>query len=294
MSILILQLIKGAVTVLAGIGFIWLAKTIDDRRTRDFDDDRHIDDGNVAVGLRRGGLYLAMAIAFTGSLDGGHGGFFADLLQFILDGIIILLFLFAARFINDAVMMGHVDNDAECIRTFEGPNGETTTGNTALGVVEAGMFLATGFILKGSLSGSGGTLIQSLGSTILFFGLGQACLLLFGLIYEKTTDFNVRQEIKGNNIAAGIGLAGTLTALGIILMASISGPFTGWGTDIAAFLVYAVYGMVMLLVFRALIDRLILPTTNVATEVKQDRNAAALIVVECALAAVALLIASAA
>ena len=294
MGTLILQLIQGAVTVLVGVGFIWLAKVLDDKRTRDFNDDRQIDDGNVAVGLRRGGLYLAMAIAFTGALDGGTKGFFPDLLRFVLDGFTILIFLFAARFINDAVMMGHINNDDECIKEFTGPAGETTTGNTALGVVEAGMFLATGFILKGSFSGNGGTLLQSVASTILFFFLGQACLLLFGLIYEKITAFNVREEIRGNNVAAGIGLAGILTALGIVLMSSISGPFTGWGSDIAAFLVYAAYGMAMLLGFRALVDRLILPTTNLVTEVKEDRNVAALLVVECALVAVALLIAAAA
>ncbi len=45
-----------------------------------------------------------------------------------------------------------------------------------------------------------------------------------------TTPFNVRNEIKADNPAAGIGLAGILIALGIILMASLSGPFTGWKT----------------------------------------------------------------
>ena len=217
MTTLFLQLLQGAVVVLAGIAFIWLAKILDDRRTRDFDDDRQIDDGNVAVGLRRGGLYLAMAIAFTGALDGTARGFFPDLFRFLVDGIIILIFLFATRFLNDAVMMGHLDNDAECIKEFKDEQGGIVTGNTALGMVEAGMFVATGFILKGSFTGDGGTLLQSVASTILFFILGQACLLLFGLVYEKITAYNLRQEIRQNNLAAGISLAGILISLGIIL-----------------------------------------------------------------------------
>ncbi|MCP4722713.1 MAG: DUF350 domain-containing protein, partial [Desulfobacteraceae bacterium] len=93
-----------------------------------------------------------------------------------------------------------------------------------------------------------------------------------------------------NNLAAGIALGGILVALGIILMGSISGPFTGWGNDLAGFGIYTVYGMVMLLVLRSVIDRIILPTTNLATEIQEDRNIAALIVVEGAIVAVAVII----
>lgn len=282
---------QGFIFVLAGLFFIWLVKQVDDWRTHDFDDDRHIDDGNVAVGLRRGGLYLGMALGLSGALSGESGGFFLDLVQFIIDGLIITGFLFTSRFINDYIMMGHLDNDAECVREFTGPDGQKSVGNRALGMVEASMYIATGLILKGSLSGGGGTFFQSLISAVLFFILGQMVLLLFGFVYELITPFNVREEIKKDNLAAGIGLGGILMALGIILMSSISGPFTGWASDLKGFFIYTVYGIVALLIFRAVIDRLLLPTTNLATEIKQDRNVAALIVVESAIAAVALLIA---
>jgi uncharacterized membrane protein YjfL (UPF0719 family) len=272
--------------------FIWLVKQVDDWRTKDFDDDRHIDDGNVAVGLRRAGLYLGIAIALSGALSGTSGGFFQNLIQLIVDGLIITGFLFSSRFLNDYIMMGHLNNDAECIKEFTLADGRKVTGNTALGMVEASMYIATGFILKGSLTGEGGTFFQSLVSAVLFFILGQIALLAFGLIYELITPFNVRQEIKQNNLAAGIGLGGILIALGIILMGSISGPFTGWTNDIAGFGIYTVYGMAMLLIFRSVIDRILLPTTTLAIEIKEDRNVAALIVVESAIAAVAVIIAS--
>ncbi|WP_022666129.1 DUF350 domain-containing protein [Desulfospira joergensenii] len=284
-------LIQGVVFVLVGIFFIWLAKTADDWRTRDFDDDVHIDNGNLAVGLRRGGLYLGVALGLSGALGGGSSGFFLDLVHLILDGLIIIGFLFLSRFINDFIMLGHVSNDAECIREFSLPDGRKVTGNTAVGLVEASMYIATGFILKGSLSGGGGTFLQALASALLFFILGQAALLLFGLLYELITPFNVRDEIKKNNPAAGIGLGGILVALGIILMSSISGPFTGWANDLMGFLIYTAYGIVMLLIFRSLIDRILLPTTNLAVEIKEDQNTAALVVVESAIVAVALIIA---
>ncbi len=285
------SLSQGFCFALVGVFFIFLAKRLDDWRTRDFDDDRHIDDGNVAVGLRRAGLYLGIAIAMAGALSGSSSGFWLDLIQLTVDGLIITGFLFSSRFLNDLIMMGHMDNDAECIKEFTLPDGRTVTGNTALGMVEASMYIATGFILNGSLSGGGGTFFQSLVSAVVFFVLGQVVLLAFGFVYELITPFNVREEIKKNNLAAGIGLGGILIALGIILMSSLSGPFTGWGTDIAGFAIYTAFGMVLLLVFRSVMDRVLLPTTNLATEIKEDQNVAALVVVESAITAVAIIIA---
>ncbi len=64
---------QGLIYVIIGLFFIWLVKRLDDYRTKDFNDDTHIDDGNVAVGLRRAGLYLGIAIALSGAMEGlGH------------------------------------------------------------------------------------------------------------------------------------------------------------------------------------------------------------------------------
>ncbi|WP_457551709.1 DUF350 domain-containing protein [Desulfobacula sp.] len=284
-------LAQGVTYVIVGIFFIWLVKIVDDWRTKEFDDDVHIDDGNVAVGLRRAGLYLGIAIALSGAMGGASSGFFLDLIHLLVDGLIITGFMFSARFINDFIMLANINNDEECIKTFVQPDGSKCVGNRAVGMVEAGMYIATGFILHGSISGTGGTFFQGIVSSILFFILGQIVLLVVGLLYELITPFNVRKEIKDNNLAAGIGLSGILMALGIILMSSISGPFTGWANDIVSFSIYAVFGIVLLLICRAVIDKLLLPTTNIATEVIKDRNVAAMIVVASAINAVAIIIA---
>lgn len=281
----------GFVYAIVGILFVCLVKKVDDWRTQKFDDDVHIDDGNTAVGLRRAGLYLGVAIALAGPMSGVSKGFLVDLIQLLVDGTIIAGFMFSSRFINDAIMLSHVNNDEECVRVFSRPDGGQVVGNTAVGMVEASMYIATGFILNGAFSGTGGTVIQGIVSAVLFFVLGQATLLVFGYIYELITPFNVRDEIKDNNLAAGIGLGGILVALGIILMASISGPFTGWASDLIGFGIYALFGIVTLLIFSFVIDRLLLPTTDIATEVKEDRNVAALVVVESAIIAVAIIVA---
>jgi hypothetical protein len=47
----------------------------------------------------------------------------------------------------------------------------------------------------------------------------------------------------------------------------------------------------MLLIFRAVVDRILLPTTNIAVEIEQDQNVAAMVLVESAINAVAVIIA---
>jgi uncharacterized membrane protein YjfL (UPF0719 family) len=291
MAEMVASLGQGLMYVILGVFFIWLVKKVDDWRTREFDDDVEIDNGNVAVGLRRAGLYLGIAIAISGAMKGTSSGFFPDLFQLMIDGLIITGFMFSSRFVNEYMMLGKINNDQECVKIIITPEGKKITGNSAVGMVEAGMFIATGFILNGSISGIGGSFIEGIASAGLFFILGQMALLLFGFLYELTTSFNVRNEIQNNNLAAGIGLGGTLMAFGIILMASLSGPFTGWAHDILSFCLYTVYGIIMLLVFKTVIGRLLLPTTSIAMEIKEDRNVAAMIVVECAINAVAIIIA---
>jgi uncharacterized membrane protein YjfL (UPF0719 family) len=279
-SVLFMGFGKGFVFVIISVLIIGIAKFMADRRTVEFDDDAHIDDGNLAVGLRRAGLYLGIAIALSASIGGASVSFLSDVITLVADGVLILICLFSCRFINDKIMLGPINNDQECMK-----------GNAAVGVTEACMYIATGFVLNGSLSGTNSNLMESVLSTIVFFILGQLVLLIFGYLYEVITPFNVRDEIKNNNLAAGIGLGGILVALGIILRSSIEGPFTGWGDDIANFGMYALYGIIMLLIFRAIIAKMLLPTTKLSVEIVEDKNVAALLVAESAIIAVAIIIA---
>jgi uncharacterized membrane protein YjfL (UPF0719 family) len=271
---------KGFIFVIISVLIIGLAKFIADRRTTEFDDDAHIDDGNLAVGIRRAGLYLGIAIALSATIGGDSKNFLSDIITLSADGVLILICLFSCRYINDKIMLGHINNDQECMK-----------GNAAVGTVEACMYIATGFVLNGSLSGLSNTLIEGVLSTIVFFVLGQFALLVFGYLYEVITPFNVRDEIQKGNIAAGLGLGGILVALGIILRSSIEGPFTSWGIDIINFTMYAFYGIIMLLIFRIVIDKMLLPTTKLSVEITEDKNVAALLVAESAIIAVAIIIA---
>jgi uncharacterized membrane protein YjfL (UPF0719 family) len=273
---------QGAVYAVIAFLFIVATKKIDDQRTASIDDDHEIEEkSNLAVGLRRTGLYLGMAIALAGTLGGVSAGFAMDVLALVADGIVITVCLFVSRTVNDRVMLGHLEND-----------NEVKKGNVAVGLSECGMFVATGFILNGSFFGTSENIPAGIASAVVFFVAGQAVLLIGGYGYERIAPFNVREEIRNGNAAAGMALAGMLIALGVILRSSIAGPSAGWAADFVSFGAYAVYGIVLLLIFKKAADLFLLPGTSIAVEVQRDRNVAAVALTEAGIIAVAIMIGS--
>lgn len=273
---------QGAVYAVIAFVFIVIAKIIADKRTVNIDDDHEIGEkSNKAVGFRRTGLYLAYAIAFAGTLSGESIGFVNDIIALVVDGIVITLCLFICRAINDRIMLANVNNDDEALK-----------GNSAVGLTELGMYVATGLVLNGSFSGASETLANGVLSALVFFILGQAALLICGYLYELMTSFNLRDEIQKANPASGIALAGMLIALGVILRSSVAGPSAGWTADLISFGIYTLYGIILLLIFKKAVDIFLLPGTTVAVEVERDRNVAALVLTESGIIAVAIVISS--
>lgn len=262
------------------IVFAWLAKLFADWRTKDIDDDFEVrDNNNFSIGIRRAGLYLGGMIAMAGVLTGASQGFVNDVVALAAYGVLSYALLFIARMVNDAIILHGLNNDDECKNC-----------NTAVGVVEFGNYIATGLIINGCVSGSGGGMLQGIISTVVFFGIGQVVLLALSSIYEALTPFECLKEIGSNNTAASVMLAGKTIALGFILRSSVAGTSLGWSADIRSFAVSAVTGIILLLVFNKIIDKLFLPKTDLNIEIERDRNVAAVIVTQVATIGFAIII----
>jgi uncharacterized membrane protein YjfL (UPF0719 family) len=252
------------VYILICTGFTYIAWRIADWRTKEIDDLREIDDGNMAVAIRRFGLLAMFGFGFSGALSGGGAGFGQNLIVLLVDGILILVFAFACRHINDVIMMGHLDNDEHCKK-----------GNVAVGIVEAANYMATGLILWGVFAGDGSNLLNDVLSAVTWFLIGQATLLVVGWIIEAFfTGFNIRHEIKEGNAAAGVFLAGVLVPLGIIIRSNVMGPSQGFVFDVALFAVYMVFSLLLLVLFSFGVDRILLPSTTIKEVVETNHNVA--------------------
>ena len=260
--------------------FVWLARRIADARTTTIDDDDEIENqSNDAIGMRRSGFYLGGMIAMAGVLTGPTQGLLNDVMGFVVYGALSYALLFGTREINDRVLLGAIDNDDECLK-----------GNEAVGIAELGNYIATGLIINGCVSGDGGGMLAGIISTIVFFVIGQIILLALVYAYETITDFDCIPEIAKGNKAAAMMIAGKSIALGIILRSSIVGPTQGWATDIKSFALSAITGIVLLLVLNKLVDKLLLPNTNLHQEVSVDQNVAAVRITQTATIGLAIII----
>ena len=269
----------GQAVVFAAVAFafMWIAKQFLDRRVlRHYDADREIAESqNLAVSLRRAGLYLGVAIGMLGALSGGGGDFVADLLEMALEGASVVIFLFVGQSITDRVVVPGIRN-AEALRD----------GNVAVGLVELGISVATGLIAYGSFVGEGGGLL----SAVVFFALGQLALILLAIAYERITPYHVLDGVRSGNVAAGLMLGGMLLAFGFILNASLSGSFVGWVEDLTSFAASAAMGITLLLLLQWPIDRIFLPGTTLQNEIETSPNPAAVAVAVSVKVALAIVI----
>ncbi len=216
---------------------------------------------NPAVGLSVAGYFLATSIIFAGAVSGPSQGFLFDLGAVAGYSLIGILFLNLARLLMDHVTFRRISALKEIVEQK----------NCGVGSVRCGMFIATGLVAGGSVSGVGGGVLSS----VIFFVLGQAALFVFAWIYDRVTPYNLQEEIKGNNVSAGVGFGGTLIAVGIIMADAVGGDFFGWGESLLWFAEVAVLGIVVLIVVRYLMDKLVISGDDLNREIVEDRNLAA-------------------
>ncbi len=216
---------------------------------------------NFAIGITLGGYFLATAIIFIGVLRGPETNLFDDLLAVGGYSLLGIVFLNLSRLFLDKVTFRKFCNITSIVEDQ----------NCGMAAVRFGVYIATGLVAAGSLSGQGGGIVTA----IVFFVLGQACLVLFAWIYDFITPYDLQKEIETGNVAAGIAFGGTLIALGIIVMNAASGDFISWQDNLLIFVEMAALGLIFLPLLRVAMDKLVITGDDLNREIAEDRNMAA-------------------
>jgi uncharacterized membrane protein YjfL (UPF0719 family) len=230
--------------------------------------DEQIADGNMAVGFRRSGAQLGLAIAMIGVLSGSSNESFTnDLITTASYGLLAIGFMLVSLLVTDRAVLPNVKNTEQL-----------KEGNLAIGLVEFGTLIMTGIIAYASIKGDDGGLLSSL----IYFIAGQFTVVLLVLAYEKflARKFNIVKSIVDGNLSAGIYLSGKIIAYGLILQSAIVSQSASEASIISEqaieFASAAIAGMVMLYIFEALIDRFIVTATKASDIIKKDQQVAAL------------------
>lgn len=140
--------------------------------------------------------------------------------------------------------------------------------NAGTGAVVFGSLIATALVIAGAVHGEGGGPLTALA----FFALGQVVLVLWSLVYQAISKFDLHEQIEKDNVAAGTAYGLSIVGVGIVLLRAVNDDFISWSDNLAQFGYYALTGFVVLIVLRYVTDRMLLPGACLNEEIERDGN----------------------
>ncbi len=231
-----------------------LGKVVYNLLHREYDLNKEmVENDNPAVSLAVTGYYAGLVLSIGAAVVGPSAGLASDVIDILIYGILSIVLLNISSFLCDWVILAKFKVRDELLRDR----------NQGTGAVIFGVLVASGFVIFGSVSGSGGTIWTAMG----FWGLGQVLLVVAALLYNLITPFDVHKEIEKDNVAAGIAFSGALVAMGIVVGLAAEGEFISWSENVPTFISYAGIGLVSLPFLRLLTDRLLLPGVKLSDEI---------------------------
>ena len=208
---------------------------------------------NPALCLAVAGYYFGLVLAIGGALAGPTRGIVDDLIDLCIYGILAVILLNISWYICDKLILYTFNTSDELIRDQ----------NPGTGAVSAGVSIASGVIVFGSVTGTGG----NIWTAVAFWAIGQLMLIIAAWVYNRITPYNIHEQIEKDNIAAGVSFAGALISMGIVVGLAAERDFVEWSEDLPAYLFIALSGLVMLPLVRLLTDKVLLPTVKLTDEI---------------------------
>jgi uncharacterized membrane protein YjfL (UPF0719 family) len=249
-----------AIVLLAGYFIIFIiGKLLHDLLRREYKINFELTErDNPALALAMVGYYLGLVLAVGGALVGESLSLMDSLLDLAIYGLLAVVLLNISWWVIDFLILRKFSIADELIRDQ----------NQGTGAVVAGAYIASGFILFGAMSGEGGGVVTS----IVYWALGQALLVIATFVYNLITPYDIHAEIEKDNVAAGVSFGGALAGIGILIGLAGQGDFTSWRISLMDYLGVAVVGLVMLPILRFLTDKLLLPGSKLSHEIANQET----------------------
>lgn len=209
---------------------------------------------NPAVAIALVGYYLGIAIALGSVIQKTTTTWLELLSNFILYGATVIFFMFAGAWIGDRMILRQCDTAREI----------KEERNIGAAFVEAGIHIANGLILYGSLSGDTGSWLVGFSCWL----IGLAILVLVSYVYPFVTKYNVFSEIENrNNPAAGVAFAGLLIATGNIVRVAFSADFENWLLSFTDYSLTLLFCLILLIIIRWIADLILVPGVTISDEI---------------------------
>jgi uncharacterized membrane protein YjfL (UPF0719 family) len=252
-------LLTAAVLIVGFFVVFFIGKLVNDLLHREYKlDEELVEKDNAALALAVAGYYFGLVLAVGGALAGPSHGIVEDLIDLAVYGALAIVLLNVSWFLCDRLILYKFKIGEELVRDQ----------NLGTGAVSAAVSVASGFILYGSIHGEGGTIW----TVLVFWAIGQAILVLAGLVYARITSYDIHAEIEKDNVAAGVGFAGALVGVGVVIGLAGEGDFTSYSHDLPRYLGYAALGLALLPIIRFLTDLILLPGVKLSDEIARQEK----------------------
>lgn len=253
------DLVTAIVLVIAFYILFFIGKLVNDLLHKEYNLTYElVERDNPALSLAVAGYYLGLALSIGGALAGPGLGLVDDLIDLFVYGLLAIVLLNLSWFICDKIILRKFKISDELIRDQ----------NQGTGAVSFGISVASGLIIFGSVTGQGG----NIWTASVFWLIGQIMLILASLVYNLMIPYDIHEQIEKDNVAAGVGFAGCLVSIGIVVGLAAERDFQSWEDDLAAFAAIALSGLVMLPLVRLLTDKVLLPTVNLTDEIANQEK----------------------
>ncbi len=247
-------IISGLILIIAFYILFFIGKLVHDGLHREYKlNVELVEKDNAALALAIAGYYFGLVFAIGGTMVGPSVSILDSLLDIFIYGAISIILINASWYICDKLILYKFKISDELLRDH----------NQGTGVVSAGVSIASGLIIFGSVQGEGGDIWM----VIAFWAMGQIFLILAGLVYNLITPYDIHDEIEKDNIVAGVSFAGALVAMGTIIGLAAESDFVSWKESLPAYFSYSIVGLILLPMIRFLTDKVLLPTVKLSHEI---------------------------
>ena len=253
------SLLESGIYLVCAYVLFWIGKLVYDWTTPSYRvKEELVEKDNSALSVAMAGYFFGLVMAIGGVISGPSHGLELDLIDVLIYGPLSIVLMNLARIINDRLILHQFSIRDEIIRDQ----------NAGTGAVVCASYIATGLVIFGAVSGE----LGGVGITVAFWVLGQAALVLAGIVYNWTTPYDLHSEIERDNVAAGVAFAGALVGIGIVVRHAVAGDFISWTASLQDFALEVVLGLVLLLVVRVATDKILLPGLNLSAEISDPEN----------------------
>ena len=239
------------------LGLLWVSKKAFDLFAFYSIEHQLVKEDNKAVTVGFVGYLGGVVAILEGVLEGGSVSIVRSFVDVVVWGSIGIILLNLAGKINDVLILKQFDNREELINSK----------NVGVGIVVAGSYLASAFIVRSVVMGESLGWLLDISLALFYFILAQLTFYLYSVLYQVVTKFDFHKEIKEGNAAAGISLGSNFIAMGILLSVPLQISYS-----LFFYLVWFVVGACMLVFFRFVMDHVIIPSERLDDEIHKDLN----------------------